>query len=142
MSVLLRERTSRFRWFQPVRKIGKTGLVATLLVLTVALVSSSPVYAANCGETGAPACVSDIIPVLENIIKLLAPAAAIAFLVMVLIGAFKFLTSGGDPKSTASARSTLTYAILGIILVIAVWLILLLVKELTDVPITNVNLPI
>lgn len=108
----------------------------------MALFLVSPVYAADCGEAGAPACISNIIPVLQNTIKFLAPAAAIAFLVMIIIGAFKFLTSGGDPKGTASARSTLTYAILGIILVIAAWLILLLVQQVTKVPVTDVKLPI
>lgn len=103
------------------------------------LTATGPVYAAKCGEAGAPACVSDIIPVIGKVISFLAPAAAIAFLIMLIIGAFKFLTSGGDPKGAASAKSTLTYAVIGLVLVIAAWLILLLIREITGVPVTDVK---
>lgn len=103
--------------------------------LFVAIVS--PVYAAN-----GPAQISDIIGVLENIIGLLAPFAAIALFIMLLVAGFQFLTSGGDPKSVAAARTTLTYAIIGVILVVVVWLILTLIEAVTGVPVTIVNLPI
>ncbi|OGD84949.1 hypothetical protein A2165_02055 [Candidatus Curtissbacteria bacterium RBG_13_40_7] len=89
-----------------------------------------------------PAQISDIVTVIENIIKLLAPMAAIAFFVMLLWGGFQFLTSGGDPKSVAAARTTLTIAIIGVILVVAAWLILLLIENITGVDVTVVDLPI
>jgi len=102
-----------------------------LVTLFVAIVS--PVYAVN-----DPAQISDIVGVLENIIKLLAPAAAIAFFIMLLVAGFQFLTSGGDPKSVGQARTTLTLAIIGIILVISAWLILLLIQSVTGVDVTEV----
>lgn len=89
-----------------------------------------------------PAQISDIVSILENIISLLAPAAAIALFIMILVAGFQFLTSGGDPKAVAGARTTLTYAIIGVILVVVVWLILTLIEAVTGVPITIVNLPI
>lgn len=88
-----------------------------------------------------PAKLDDIAKIISNIIKLLAPAAAVAFFVMLLFGGFKFMTSGGDPKAVGAARSTLTFAIIGIILVIASWLILVLVKNITGVDTTTINLP-
>ena len=97
----------------------------------------SPVYAMN-----DPAQISDIVGVLAKIIGLLAPAAAIAVFIMILVAGFQFLTSGGDPKAVATARTTLTYAIIGVILVVVVWLILTLIKAVTDVDVTTVNLPI
>ena len=98
----------------------------------------SPAYAL----TNDPAEISDIISILENIIKLLAPFAAIAFFIMLLVAGFQFLTSGGDPKAVAAARTTLTYAIIGAILVVVVWLILTLIETLTGAPVTTVDLPI
>lgn len=106
--------------------------------LTAALVR--PVYASHLPTD--PASLGNIVHVLENIIRLLAPAAAIAFFIMLLVGGFQFVTSGGDPKAVAQARTTLTYAIIGIILVVAVWLILTLIEAVTGVKITIVNLPI
>lgn len=95
-----------------------------------------PVYAAS-----DPAKLSDIVGILENIIKLLAPAAGIAFFVMLLVGGFQFLTSGGDPKAAGAARNTLTFAVIGIILVIVSWLILVLIRDFTGAPVTTVEIP-
>jgi len=97
-----------------------------------------PVYAL----TNDPAQISDIVGIIAKIISLLAPAAAIAVFVMILVAGFQFLTSGGDPKSVAAARTTLTYAIIGVILVVVVWLILTLIEAVTGVDVTTVNLPI
>ena len=97
----------------------------------------TPVYAAP----GDPATISEVVSVLERIIGLLAPAAGIAFFFMMLVGGFKFLSSGGDPKAAGAARTTLTFAIIGIILVVASWLILKLIADLTGVDVTTVNLP-
>lgn len=88
-----------------------------------------------------PAKIVDIVPVLANIIKLLAPVAGIAFFIMLLIAGFQFVNSGGDPKAVGQARTTLTYAIIGVILVVASWLILALIQNITGVNVTEVNLP-
>ena len=101
------------------------------------LVWPKNVYAIN-----DPAQISDIVDILKAAITILVPLAGIAFFIMVLYGGFKFVTSGGDPKATASAKATLTYAVIGVILVVVSWLILLLVKSLTGVNVTTVNLPV
>lgn len=88
-----------------------------------------------------PAQLSAVILIIKNIISILAPAAGIAFFVMFLIGGFKFVTSGGDPKATGAARSTLTFALVGVLLVVASWLILTAIKEFTGVDVTTVKIP-
>lgn len=110
-------------------------ILTTLLVVSVA----SPVHA-QCGGTG-PACIQDLETVIKNIIELLTPAAAIAFLAMIIVGAFKFITSGGDQKGTAGARSTLTYAMIGVLLVASSILILRVINELTGANVTTVTIP-
>ncbi len=87
-----------------------------------------------------PARISDITSILKNIISLLAPAAGIAFFVMFLVGGFQFLTAGGDPKAAGHAKSTMTYAIIGVILVVASWLILNLIQQFTGVNVTKVEI--
>ena len=88
-----------------------------------------------------PAKLSSIVGILENIISLLAPAAGIAFFIMMLVGGFQFLTSGGDPKAAGAARGTLTYAVIGIVLVIVSWLILVLIRDITGASVTTVKFP-
>lgn len=107
----------------------------TLLFLALFLPGCTPI------DLSRPAKLSDLTFVIQNIIGLLAPAAAIAFLIMMIVGGFQFLTSGGDAKAVAGARTTLTYAIIGIILVVVSWLILLLIKNITGAEVTTVNIP-
>lgn len=121
---------SKFRRLQT-----KAGLLAVFVATWFAVeVVISPAYAA-------PAKLSDIETVIKNVIGLLTPFAAVALLIMLVVGAFKFVTSGGDPKAVAGARSTLTYAVLGVILVVASYLILKLIGTTTGTPTTDVNFP-
>ena len=107
----------------------------TILSLALFLSGCAPI------DLSRPTKLSDLVFVFQNIIGLLAPAAAIAFLIMMIVGGFQFLTSGGDPKAVAGARTTLTYAVIGIILVVISWLILLLIKNITGADVTTVTIP-
>lgn len=88
-----------------------------------------------------PAKISDIATVIEKIIKILAPAAAIAFLIMVIWGGFSYIRSRGDPKNTEAARNMLQYAVIGAILVAVSWLILRFISEITGADVTNITIP-
>lgn len=88
-----------------------------------------------------PPTLLGIVDILENIISILAPVAGIAFFIMLLIGGFQFVTSGGDPKAAGQARTTLTYAIIGVILVVAAWLIIQAIADFTGVDVTQVEIP-
>ena len=46
--------------------------------------------------------------VFSNILVVAVSLAALALFVMFLVGGFKFLTAGGDPKAVASAKSLKT----------------------------------
>ena len=48
--------------------------------------------------------------------------------IFIIIGGYKFITSGGDPGKAASARSTLIYAIIGLILMFFSIVIMYLVQ--------------
>ena len=88
-----------------------------------------------------PPTILGIVNILRNIISILAPVAGIAFFLMLLVGGFQFVNSGGDPKAAGQARTTLTYAIIGIILVVASWLIIKAIAQFTGVDVTQVKIP-
>ena len=67
--------------------------------------------------------------------------AGIVAFIMLLIGGFQYLTSGGNPKAKESAQKTLTYAILGLALLLGGWLILLFIQEFTGINITIFEIP-
>jgi len=55
---------------------------------------------------------------------------AIFTLIFVVLGGIKFITSGGDPAKIASARSTIIYAIVGMVLLILSFVIMYLIQAL------------
>lgn len=83
-----------------------------------------------------PPTLQNLEDVFANVIKIVLGIAGITFFILLLSSGFKFITSGGDPKSLEGAKKTLTYAIGGFILIILSYLILLLIKELTGVDVT------
>lgn len=58
---------------------------------------------------------------LDNIVKavlrILSVIAGITSVIMIMISGYKYLTSGGDSGKVSSAKNTLVYAIIGIIVV-------------------------
>ena len=71
--------------------------------------------------------------VFANILMAITGLAGIALFVMLCIGGFRYLTSGGDPKAAESARHTMTYALLGIGLMGVAYVVFLLIGEFTGV---------
>jgi hypothetical protein len=72
-----------------------------------------------------------------NVVGMFLGFAAIVLFIMLILGGFKFLTSGGKPESLESARNTLTYAIGGMILIALSFLILRFIQEFTGAEVTN-----
>lgn len=65
-----------------------------------------------------------------NILQIITTVAGLAFFAMFIVGGFKYLTSGGDPKKASSASSTLGMSIIGLIGVIISWLILSFIQNI------------
>ena len=125
-------------------KVSRFNTFTTKAGIRTAILSMASVFALSGFESinlSGPAKISDLVIVIQNIISILAPIAAVAFLIMLIVGGFQFLTSGGDPKAVAGARTTLTYAVIGIILVVVLWLILLVMKNIPGVDTTTVTIP-
>lgn len=61
----------------------------------------------------------DCLPnLLQNIITWLLVFAGIVALFFIIFSGIKFITSSGDPKQVEGARHTLTYAIIGLLVVL------------------------
>jgi hypothetical protein len=76
-----------------------------------------------------------------NVLQVIVFFAGLAFFYMFISGGYNYLFSGGDSKKIASASSTLTMAILGLVGVIGSWLILSLIEKFTGVAITKFLIP-
>jgi len=69
----------------------------------------------GCGRSGT---VTDVPYVLLAIIDSIARIAGIVSVAFVLSGAFKYITSSGNPEDTAKARSTIINALIGVAVVV------------------------
>ena len=54
---------------------------------------------------------------ITNVINILSIFVGIAAVIMIIIGGFRYITSGGNQESTKSAKNTIIYAVIGLIIV-------------------------
>lgn len=66
---------------------------------------------------GNPSPQSSLNTLLDNIINIFSIVVGIVAVVMIIVGGFKFITSGGDSAKVTSSRNTIIYAIIGLIIV-------------------------
>lgn len=79
--------------------------------------------------------------VFARILQAATSLAVLALFIMLVIGGFKYLTSGGDAKAASSAQKTMTYAVAGLVLLVLAFLIFRLIEEFTGVTITKFVIP-
>jgi len=52
--------------------------------------------------------------VIKVVVEILSYVVGIVAIIMILVGGLKFITSGGDAQKAASAKTTLSYALVGL----------------------------
>ena len=131
--------------------------LAVLLAITVSLFGltfiSSPVFAqtaqdsvckgiglvpdgnGECGQ-GESNGVMDVIAAAINILSLIVGIAAV---IMIIVGGFKYVTSGGDTNSIGSAKSTITYAVVGLLVALFAQVLVrfVITRATADPPLNN-----
>jgi hypothetical protein len=83
--------------------------------------------------------ISDFTAIFNNIVTDVLGFAAIVLFIVLLVGGFKFITSGGDPKALDSAKKSITGGLAGLIIILVAYLILVLIKIITGVDVTKFN---
>jgi hypothetical protein len=118
-------------FFTSIKIIASTGLlVASLFVL----LSLQSVSAASTNEAcsipgassssycqdknNAPTSTNPIISILKSAINVVSYMAGVAAVIAILISSIKFMTANGDANNISSAKRTLVFAAVGIIVVI------------------------
>lgn len=85
-----------------------------------------PAFISNIGEGGA-----GINKFLSNILAVIYIFGSIIFLFMIVAGAVQWITSGGDKEAVQKARSRITNAIIGLVLLALARFIAALVGSIT-----------
>ena len=103
-------------------------LIAAMFGLTFATVQATPAYAVNtdaacegikiaggaCDDSGQ----QEVTKVIKSIINILSIIVGAISVIMIVIGGFRYIISGGDSNATAAARNTIIYALVGLAIVI------------------------
>ncbi len=96
--------------------------------------------ASGCVQQGA-ATIQCLEPLFQNAVIAIVSLVGVALFVMFVVGGFKFLLSGGDQKQLESAKNTLTYAIIGLVVIVVAFLILRTIQTFTGVDVTHFTIP-
>lgn len=70
-----------------------------------------------------PQSITDIYIIIGNVIEILLSLIAVLAVIFVIYAGIQYITSSGDPVKTATAKSTITNAAIGIILSAGAYLI-------------------
>jgi TRAP-type C4-dicarboxylate transport system permease small subunit len=96
-----------------------------------------PTYHDTSGAS--PATLRDFEATFYNLLTAILALAGITVFIMLIIGGFRYITSGGDPKSTESAKNTITYAVAGLLVIALAYIIIRVVQQFIFEG-TNINL--
>lgn len=73
--------------------------------------------AGKCDQDKLDKSSSSLTKILNTIIDIISIIVGIAAVIMIIVAGFRFVTSGGDSGQITSAKNTLIYAIVGLIIV-------------------------
>lgn len=120
-------------------------ILLPLQVLLISLATPTRVFAQKTVELTSKgyADLTQLETIFSNVLNIITILAGFSALLMLTIGAFRYIVAQGDPKAVAAARSTITWAIAGLIFLVVAWLIILFVETFTGVNVTQfkINLP-
>ena len=89
----------------------------------------------NCVDPVSKVATLNCIPVVfQNIVNWALIFAAVVAIFFIMFAGIKFLRSGGQEKLVEDARNTLTYAIIGLVVVLLSFLIINVISDITNVP--------
>jgi hypothetical protein len=103
--------------------------ILPLIVFSLFINTSSSLFAApsddacagvaivggNCDDPTNPSKPNNIV---QDVVNVLSVIVGIAAVIMIMVGGFKYITSNGDAGSISSAKNTILYAIVGLVVVI------------------------
>lgn len=94
-------------------------------------------WTGDCVSSGDVATVRGLQCLIANLLEPVPALIIVVALFMVIFAGAKLIMGANDPKAIASAWSTFSFAIIGILLLGGVWLILVLIEQFTGATVTQ-----
>lgn len=86
----------------------------------------------DCGANGV-ATIDCVFPLMANLIYWLLVFSGTVSLIIIIISGLRFIVSGGESKSVETAKKTMTFAVLGLLLIFLSFFILNIIAYVTNV---------
>jgi hypothetical protein len=103
------------------RKVGL--LLAVVLIMTPLMTFADGLV--PCGGPGESACEAcHVVELLNGLLDWLVAILAVVFALIVVTAGFKLVTSSGNVAAKATAKSMITNAFVGFVIVLAAWLLI------------------
>jgi magnesium-transporting ATPase (P-type) len=124
--------------------------VTTALTLgTIALLNATPALAqtgvsispAQPGTNGGVGSSTPLNSIINNIIVIIFSVAILLVLFFLILGAFNWITSGGDKEKIKSARGTIIHALVGLAILALAFVIITVAGSLLNINFGNLTLP-
>jgi len=81
----------------------------------------------------APAKIATIPSLMKIILPLIMMAVAVFFLIILFQAAFKILTAGENKEAVAKAQKTISFAVLGLILIVSSFLLVRIIGKILGI---------
>lgn len=87
-----------------------------------------------------PNTLADLETVIKNLLGAATSIIGLAIFVMLVVGAFQYITAGADQKAVEKSQQVFTFALMGGAAVIILWLIFVFLKEFTGIDLLKFNI--
>lgn len=108
--------------------LKKAKIAASIAIPTLALFIPSAVLAVDVVPTQLTGAKLEPLNLIQKAIQIILLVAFVLSFIFLLIGGIKWITSGGDEKGVASARNTITAALIGLVVVLMAFALIKLVE--------------
>jgi hypothetical protein len=89
-------------------------------------------WSGDCVEGGV-ATIQGLRCIIANVLSVAITGIGLAGFIMLIIGGFRYLASGGNSKGAETAKNTITFAVIGLVVALSSFVILNLIAEFTGV---------
>ena len=111
------------------------------IFILIALALPQPAFATPTPPPPPAPMLCQIVEPIRNIISIAIAAGGIAFFIMLIWGSITWLTAGANANQATQAQSTFTWAIIGLVLLVASYAILMIIQSFTGVTLTEIKFP-
>lgn len=113
----------------PLLAVGVTALVPAGDVYAQSSINDGVTGGLAAADTGSSANTKGINGIVSTIINVLLYVIGLISVIMIIIGGIRYATSNGDANQVTSAKNTILYAIVGLVVAIFAWAIVNFVVE-------------